>query len=51
MKGARPLLYEWFSEAEVSKLEGDALRETNAATNRIYIRPQVSWGYRRGNNT
>ncbi|KAF8603539.1 hypothetical protein BDV93DRAFT_544706 [Ceratobasidium sp. AG-I] len=36
MKGARPLLYEWFSEAEVSKLEGDALRELESAVNPIY---------------
>ena len=48
MKGARPLFYEWFSEAEVAKLEEDATRELESAANSIYGRSQVSWGYRRG---
>ena len=48
MKGARPLFYEWFSEAEVAKLEEDATRELESAANPIYGRSQVSWGYRRG---
>ncbi|KAF8600891.1 S-adenosyl-L-methionine-dependent methyltransferase [Ceratobasidium sp. AG-I] len=51
MKGARPLLYEWFSDPEVSKLEGDAVRELESAANPMYGRTQVSWGYRRGVST
>ncbi|CAE6395523.1 unnamed protein product [Rhizoctonia solani] len=44
MRGARPLLYGWFSPEEVAALEEAALQELQAETNQMYIRVQVTTG-------
>ncbi|QRV94890.1 methyltransferase domain protein [Ceratobasidium sp. AG-Ba] len=41
-KGARPLLYDWFSEQEVAELEGNAVREITEDGKPMYIRVQVT---------
>ena len=46
MKSARPLLYQWLSEPEVAELEGRAVRELESAANPMYVRIQVTAGYR-----
>ena len=46
MKSARPLLYQWLSEAEVAEMEGRVVRELESAVNPMYVRIQVAVGYR-----
>lgn len=42
MRGARPLLYSWFSAEEVAELENAAAQEVHAGTNPMFIRMLVS---------
>ncbi|KAF8605489.1 hypothetical protein BDV93DRAFT_554853 [Ceratobasidium sp. AG-I] len=51
MKSARPLLYQWLSEAEVAELEGNVVRELKSAVNPMYLRIQVAAGYSLGSCT
>ncbi|CAE6433597.1 unnamed protein product [Rhizoctonia solani] len=47
MRGARPLLYGWFSPEEVAASEEAAVKELEAETNQMYIRVQVTTGRRK----